>query len=61
MKRLAIAFAVAVGCAAYVGASKEAPYNSQDAASLSKQDPPANGVWLDTLDLSKVAIRRGRG
>jgi alpha-galactosidase len=61
MKRVLIALAAAVFCATYAGASKEAPYKAQDAASLSKQDPPPNGVWLDTLDLSKAAIRRGRG
>jgi len=38
---------------------------AQDAAALSKADPPANGVWVDSLDLSKLpagVIRRaGRG
>jgi alpha-galactosidase len=38
---------------------------AQDAAALSKADPPANGVWVDSLDLGKLpagVIRRaGRG
>src|SRR5262245_10102070 len=29
----------------------------QDASSLQGADPPANGVWLDSLDLSKVQLR----
>jgi alpha-galactosidase len=33
----------------------------QDAAALQSADPPPNGVWLDSLDLSKAPIRRGRG
>src|SRR5438105_15585917 len=34
---------------------------AQDAATLQKADAPPNGVWLDSLDLSKAPIRRGRG
>lgn len=33
----------------------------QDAAALQAADPPANGVWLDSLDLTGAQIRRGRG
>src|SRR5215510_5060865 len=33
----------------------------QDAASLQGSDPPANGIWVDSLDLSNAPIRRGRG
>src|SRR5262245_2301665 len=33
----------------------------QDAAALQSADPPANGIWLDSLDLSNAPIRRGRG
>src|SRR5215510_16437185 len=33
----------------------------QDAASLQSADPPANGIWVDSLDLSNAPIRRGRG
>src|SRR5580765_3297461 len=33
----------------------------QDAAALQSTDPPANGVWLDSLDLAGAQIRRGRG
>jgi alpha-galactosidase len=33
---------------------------AQDAATLSKVDPPAGGIWVDSLDLSKASIRRPR-
>src|SRR5215510_12487417 len=33
----------------------------QDAAALQGSDPPANGIWVDSLDLSNAPIRRGRG
>src|SRR5213592_1636857 len=33
----------------------------QDAPSLQGTDPPASGIWVDSLDLTNVAIRRGRG
>jgi len=33
---------------------------AQDAAALQKADAPANGVWVDSLDLSKAPIRRPR-
>jgi alpha-galactosidase len=31
----------------------------QDAAALQGSDPPANGIWVDSLDLTGAAIRRG--
>jgi alpha-galactosidase len=33
----------------------------QDAPSLQGTDPPTNGIWVDSLDLANVTIRRGRG
>src|SRR5258708_35460721 len=33
----------------------------QDAAALQSADPPANGVWIDSLDLTAAPVRRGRG
>ena len=33
----------------------------QDAPSLQGSDPPPNGVWVDSLNLSSAPIRRGRG
>jgi len=33
----------------------------QDAAALQGTDPPANGIWVDSLDLCKTPIRRPRG
>ena len=32
----------------------------QDAAALQGSDPPAHGVWLDSLDLSRAPVRRPR-
>ena len=37
-----------------------ASLSAQDAAMLQRADPPANGVWIDSLDLTKVPIRRPR-
>jgi alpha-galactosidase len=54
MKKMICAAAIAV----LVGASR---MGAQDAAALQKADAPPNGVWLDSLDLSSAAIRRGRG
>jgi hypothetical protein len=34
---------------------------AQDAQALRATDAPANAIWLDSLDLSKSAIRRPRG
>ncbi len=34
---------------------------AQDGAALKASDPPPNGVWVDSLDLSKASIRRPRG
>jgi len=33
----------------------------QDSAALQGADPPQHGVWVDSLDLKDVAVRRGRG
>jgi alpha-galactosidase len=33
---------------------------AQDAAVLQRADPPENGIWVDSLDLSKSALRRPR-
>src|SRR5690242_15673314 len=35
--------------------------HAQDAQALRVTDAPANAVWLDSLDLSKAPLRRGRG
>jgi alpha-galactosidase len=34
---------------------------AQDAVALQGADAPPNGVWVDSLDLGKAPIRRGRG
>ena len=53
---LAAASVLAIGIAAVPLAGR------QDPAALQSADPPANGVWLDSLDTSSVALRpRPRG
>jgi alpha-galactosidase len=47
----AIAFALAAPLAG----------GKQDASFLQGSEPPAHGVWLDSLDLSRAPVRRGRG
>jgi alpha-galactosidase len=37
-----------------------AAFFGQDAAIFQQAEPPANAVWVDSLDLSKAAIRRPR-
>src|SRR6476661_5281140 len=46
-------------CTAVALASPIAGFH-QDAAALQASDPPANGVWLDSLDLTSAPIRRPR-
>src|SRR5881396_913188 len=53
-RRLVLASAAALALATPVT-------GRQDPPSLQGADPPANGVWVDSLDLTNVAIRRGRG
>src|SRR5258708_31309651 len=49
-------------CAAAIGAlSATNNMTAQNAAMIQKVDAPPNGVWVDSLDLSEVPIRRGRG
>ena len=50
-----------VCAAAIVALTATSAITAQDAASLQKADAPPNGVWVDSLDLSKAPIRRGRG
>src|ERR1044071_8836192 len=52
-RRLALASAVAIACAS--------PATGRQTPPPQGGDPPANGIWVDSLDLSNVAIRRGRG
>lgn len=59
--RIAIGAIAAAGLAAMVGTSF---VRAQEAAALQQKDPPPDGVWISSLDLSKVALRqpgRGRG
>ena len=51
---------VAVAIAAAPVASTPSGLSKQDAAELQRADPPSNGVWVDSLDLSKAPIRRPR-
>jgi alpha-galactosidase len=59
--RITLAAVVAAGLAAFVWTAFVA---AQEAAALQQKDPPPDGVWISSLDLSKVALRpagRGRG
>jgi alpha-galactosidase len=60
---------VAVGCVSaltlslLMGSTLVGGHRAQDAAALQGTDPPANGVWVDSLDLSTLpagTIRRPR-
>ena len=55
LRRLLSIVALTVGFATPLAGSR------QDAGVLQGADPPENGVWVDTLDLSKAPIRRPRG
>lgn len=60
--QLAGAVLIAIGLSALADRAvrgKEATLE-QDAAALQQRDPPPNGIWVDTLDLSRVPIRRPR-
>jgi alpha-galactosidase len=53
IKRLAIGLAGALA----IAVPAASPFvRAQDAAALQKADAPAGGVWLDTLDLSKLPM-----
>ena len=59
--RTVIGAIAAAALAAMVGTSF---VGAQEAAALQQKDPPRDGVWISSLDLSKVALRppgRGRG
>jgi len=56
-------FALFVAAAVLVvldGAIARPRARSQDPALFRSADAPANAVWVDSLDLSKAAIRRPR-
>jgi alpha-galactosidase len=53
-RRLLFASATALALAAPVT-------GRQDVPGLQGTDPPANAIWIDSLDLTNVTIRRGRG
>src|SRR3954468_13829860 len=55
LARLSLAAATAVALATPIAGFR------QDAASIQGSDPPANGIWVDSLDLTNAPIRRGRG
>jgi alpha-galactosidase len=62
MRRMAHPF-VRLSLAAAAAAMLATPLAGfrQDAPALQGADPPQFGVWIDSLDLSKAAIRRGGG
>lgn len=59
---LSITYVPRVAAASVLAAALGVPLTGfrQDAASLQGSEPPANGVWIDTLDLSRAPIRRPR-
>ena len=57
--RLSFGFVLAVfGILAVLATTRS--LEAQDASVLQRADPPENGIWVDTLDLSKSALRRPR-
>ncbi|HEX9366652.1 MAG TPA: NPCBM/NEW2 domain-containing protein, partial [Vicinamibacterales bacterium] len=49
-------------CAAAIAAlTATSAITAQDPAVLQKADAPPNGIWVDSLDLSKATMRRPRG
>ncbi len=59
--RITLAAVAAASIAAFAGSAFA---RAQETAALQQKDPPADGVWISSLDLSKVALRpagRGRG
>jgi len=57
MLKIMVGAAIAVALAALVGVTH---VETQEQAALRAADPPANGVWVDSLDLSQAQIRRPR-
>ncbi len=55
--RITLATVVAAGLAAFVWT---AFVGAQEAAALQQKDAPPDGVWISSLDLSKVALRPAR-
>src|SRR6185437_2177059 len=54
-------FFLAAACAFGLAAVVIHPtLSAQDAEALQKADAPANGIWLDSLDLTNATIRRPR-
>ena len=60
MKRVIIATLIAVGSVCVCVASGLKADTTQDPFVLQAADSPPNGVWVDSLDLSKTMIRRPR-
>lgn len=50
----------AAGVSIAVAAVMTIGISAQDAATLQRSDAPSNGFWIDSLDLSKEALRRPR-
>lgn len=59
--RITLAAVAAASIAAFAGSAFA---RVQETAALQQKDPPPDGIWISSLDLSKVALRpagRGRG
>ena len=59
MKRVHVIASVVIA-SVLSGAVEIGRVHAQDAAALRAVDPPANAIWVDSLDLSKASIRRPR-
>ena len=59
MKKNVMRWMAPVAAAVLLGLSPLGATPTQEAAPLTGATPPANGVWLDSLDLSKMVQRRG--
>jgi alpha-galactosidase len=60
MRALTVASFVAFMCVVAAGRPTASVAQDVSPASLAAQDPPANGIWVDSLDLSNASIRRPR-
>ncbi|HWT46000.1 MAG TPA: NPCBM/NEW2 domain-containing protein, partial [Vicinamibacterales bacterium] len=60
MVRMRVFIACAACVSIVLAAVMATGISAQDAATLQRSDAPSNGFWIDSLDLSKEAIRRPR-
>jgi alpha-galactosidase len=61
MRRTAVTVTCSSVVAFAIASAAWGTLRAQDPAALRQADPPASGVWLDSLDLSRAPVRRPRG